>query len=210
MTASTKTVISIVDYGVSNLGSIRNMLRKLGIDSELVATPAQVASARKLILPGVGAFDHGVANLMERGLIDPIKAKVLDEQVPILGICLGMQLLGKGSEEGSRDGLGLIEGVCVRFRLPEDSGLKVPHMGWNETVPRRESPLLTGLEVGARFYFTHSYHLVCEDTEDVLAVASHGPDFTAIIERKNVMGVQFHPEKSHRFGMTLLRNFGLI
>lgn len=210
MTERAKSTISVIDYGVVNLGSIRNMLRKLGFEVELASTPAAVSAARKIILPGVGAFDHGVNALAELGLIEPLRYKAADNSTPILGICLGMQLLGKGSDEGSLRGLGLIEGACVRVRMPHGSTLKVPHMGWNEPVPKRASPLLKGLDLRARFYFTHSYHLVCDDPADVLATATHGIEFTAMIERGNVMGVQFHPEKSHRFGMTLLRNFGAM
>jgi imidazole glycerol-phosphate synthase subunit HisH len=203
-------MISIVDYGVSNLGSIRNMLRKLGLDSEIASSPEQVAAARKLILPGVGAFDHGATALNERGLTGPLRRQAMERKVPLLGICLGMQLLGKGSEEGVLGGLGLIDACCMRFRLPEGSTLKVPHMGWNEPFVRRHAPLVDGLDPRARFYFTHSYHLVCADAADVVAVATHGVEFTAIVQRENVMGVQFHPEKSHRFGMALLRNFGMM
>lgn len=210
MADAPKPMISIVDYGMCNLGSIKNMLHKLGLESELVASPAAVAKARKIILPGVGAYDHGVSALRERGLVEPLRRSVLEHGVPILGICLGMQLLGSGSEEGSRAGLGMIQGACIRFRFPEGSPLRVPHMGWNEIVPRRASGLLSGLDQGVRFYFTHSYHLVCEDASDVLAIANHGFEFTAMVQRGNVTGVQFHPEKSHRFGMTLLRNFGAI
>lgn len=210
MNDSSKQPISIVDYGVCNLGSIRNMLRKLGLESELAADPDAIVRASKIILPGVGAFAHGMGALRELGLVEPLRAKVLEQRTPLLGICLGMQLLGKSSEEGSSAGLGLIDGGCVRFRFPEGSPYRVPHMGWNETVARRESALVEGLASGARFYFTHSYHLVCADPADVLAVANHGIDFTAMVQRDNVYGVQFHPEKSHRFGMALLRNFGAI
>ena len=210
MTRDSKRIISIVDYGVSNLGSIRNMLRKLGFEAELVSTPDGVTEATKIILPGVGAFDHGMTALEDLRLIGPLKSKAVEDKVPILGICLGMQLLGEGSEEGSLDGLGLIEGGCFRFRLPPESDFKVPHMGWNEPLQKQASPLLKGLNHGARFYFTHSYHLVCQDPADVLAIATHGIEFTAMVQRNNVFGVQFHPEKSHRFGMTLLQNFWAI
>lgn len=203
-------VISIVDYGVCNLGSIRNMLRKLGFQSELVTTPQALASARKIILPGIGAFDHGIAALRERGLAEPLRLKALEEKIPLLGICLGMQLLGNASEEGSAPGLGLIDGRCVRFRAGEGSSLRVPHMGWNEISPKRADPILQGLDSGSRFYFTHSYHFKCDAAEDVLASTLYGAEFTAAVQRGNVRGVQFHPEKSHRFGMTLLRNFAAI
>lgn len=207
MNTNSYHIISIVDYGVCNLGSIRNMLRKLGIESELASTPDALSRAKKIILPGVGAFDHGVTALQERGLIAPLRAKVMGEKIPILGICLGMQLLGNASEEGGLKGLDFISANCVRFRFPKESVLRVPHMGWNEIMPRRRDRLLEGLDAGARFYFTHSYHMVCQRQSDVLASAVHGVEFTAVVHSENVMGVQFHPEKSHRFGMTMLRNF---
>ena len=200
-------MISVVDYGVANLGSILNMLHKAGAQAEAVSTPDAIARAEKLILPGVGAFDHGMAALSERGLAEALKKRVACASVPLLGICLGMQLLGNSSEEGSLAGLGLIDGRCARFRFGDERPLKVPHMGWNVLAPKRASPLFKGLEENARFYFVHSYHLVCADASDVLATAHYGIEFTAVVQRGNVWGVQFHPEKSHRFGMTLLRNF---
>jgi glutamine amidotransferase len=210
MDSSRNQVVSIVDYGICNLGSIRNMLHKLGIESRVAGSAAEVALAEKIILPGVGAFDHGITALRERGMVDALRESAIGRRVPFLGICLGMQLFGSSTEEGTMEGLGLIPGRCVRFRPAGESTLKVPHMGWNEIVPRRACPLLRGLEQGARFYFTHSYHMICEDAADVLAVASHGIEFTAMVQRGNVLGAQFHPEKSHRFGMTLLRNFGAL
>lgn len=203
-------MISVVDYGVANLGSILNMLRKVGARAEAVSTPDAIERAEKLILPGVGAFDHGMTALSERGLADVLKGRVAGDGVPLLGICLGMQLLGNGSEEGALAGLGLIDGRCVRFRFADERTLKVPHMGWNVLMPRRESPLFKGLDENARFYFVHSYHLVCADASDVLATARYGIEFTAMVQRGSVWGAQFHPEKSHRFGMTLLRNFAEI
>ena len=200
-------MISVIDYGVANLGSILNMLRKVGAEGELVSTPEEVAKAERIILPGVGAFDHGMTALTERGLVAPLRKKALDDRVPILGICLGMQLLGQGSEEGSLPGLGIIEARCERFRFEHASTLKVPHMGWNALSPRRASPLLSGLDAHARFYFVHSYHIVCADPADVLATATYGVEFTAMVQQGQVCGAQFHPEKSHRFGMTLLGNF---
>jgi glutamine amidotransferase len=203
-------MISIVDYGVVNLGSIRNMLHKLGIEAGLASTPQDLARATKIILPGIGHFDNGMRALSERGLVEPLRAKALAERVPLLGICLGMQLLGAASEEGAQPGMGVVPGRCIRFRFPPGSSFKVPHMGWNEIIPQRESALLAGLSTPARFYFTHSFHFVCDEAQDVLATVKHGIEFTACIARGNVMGVQFHPEKSHRFGMALLRNFGAL
>jgi len=205
--SETTKLISIIDYGVVNVGSIRNMLRKLGFESEVVCTPEAVADARKIILPGVGAFDYGISVLAERGLVEPLKKRVREDGGPILGICLGMQLLGKDSAEGVLGGLGLVDAHCVRFHFEDDHPLKVPHMGWNEIISRRDSPLLKGLDAHARFYFVHSYHLVCTDPADVLATARYGIEFTAIVQKGNVCGTQFHPEKSHRFGMNLLSNF---
>lgn len=200
--------ISIVDYGAVNLGSIRNMLLKLGFEPVPVSTPEGVGAAAKILLPGVGAFDHGMSALAARRLIEPLRRKALEERVPVMGICLGMQLLGEGSEEGSLAGLGIVAGRCKRLTLPPGSPLKVPHMGWNVPLVKKDSPLLGGLDAHARFYFTHSFHFVCTDPEDVLATAVHGMEFTAMIQRSNVFGTQFHPEKSHRFGMAVLRNFG--
>jgi imidazole glycerol-phosphate synthase subunit HisH len=203
-------LISVVDYGVANLGSMLNMLRKLGVEAERVSSPEQLAAAEKIVLPGIGAFDQGMSALAERGLVEPLRSKVITERAPILGVCLGMQMLGAGSEEGELGGLGLVAATCRRFRPPAGSALKVPHMGWNRITPRRASPLLAGLDAQSRFYFVHSYHVCCEDPDDVLAVSSYGGEFVSVISRQNIFGVQFHPEKSHRFGMTVLRNFASL
>lgn len=203
-------MISVVDYGVANLGSMLNMLRKVGAAARLVGTPDELAEATKIILPGIGAFDHGMAALASRGLVEPLRRKAVEEGVPVLGVCLGMQMLGVASEEGVREGLGLIPMRCQRFRLPEGSRLKVPHMGWSTLVARRGSPLLEGMVAEARFYFVHSYHAVCERDADVLATSSYGVNFVSVVEHDNVRGVQFHPEKSHRYGMALLRNFASL
>lgn len=200
-------MISVIDYGVCNLGSMINMLRKAGVQAQLVSSAQQLEQAAKIILPGVGAFDNGMAALAGRGLVDTLRRKVLQDRVPLLGVCLGMQMLGRASEEGGMAGLGLLEAQARRFRFAPGSGHKVPHMGWNVLAARREHPLLDGLDARARFYFCHSYHLVCDDPGDVLAGASYGHDFSALVQRDNVFGAQFHPEKSHRFGMRLLLNF---
>lgn len=201
-------MISVVNYGVSNVGSMLNMMKKIGIEAQSISTPQEIARATKIILPGVGAFDHGMKTLSDLGLTEPIKNRVR-EGIPLLGVCLGMQMLGTGSEEGRVAGMGLIQGRCVRFHADGANGIRIPHMGWNELVPRHESALLDGLD-RARFYFVHSYHFVCDNTSDELASSRYGVDFTAAVHRDNVWGVQFHPEKSHRFGMTLLKNFAAV
>ena len=201
-------MIVIVDYGMGNLASIKNMLKKVGADARISADAREVAAASKLVLPGVGAFDAGMSNLETRGLRTVLDDLVLGRHVPVLGICLGMQLLGKSSEEGELPGLGWIQATTIRFRFEGgDRTLRVPHMGWNVVNPAARPGLFDGLHDAPRFYFVHSYHMVCSDPSDVLATASYGFQFNAAIERGNVAGVQFHPEKSHRFGMELLRNF---
>lgn len=201
-------MISVLNYGVSNVGSMLNMFKKLGVPAQVISSPSEVACAEKIIMPGVGAFDHGMSALQEKGLVEAIRMRVA-VGVPILGVCLGMQLLGTGSEEGAMEGLGFIDACCVRFRSEDDPPLRVPHMGWNELEIKRGTPLTEGLE-HPRFYFVHSYHMSCCRREDVVATATYGGEFTALVQRDNVWGVQFHPEKSHRFGMALLNNFARI
>lgn len=200
-------MIVIVDYGMGNLGSILNMLKKAGAEAVIGATPDSIAAADKLILPGVGAFDAGMRNLQERGLREVLEQKVVQERTPLLGICLGMQLLSRRSEEGNLPGLGWLAADTVRFRFAEDSPLKIPHMGWNEPRPRGAATLFAPLAQDARFYFVHSYHVVCDDPGDVAAVADYGGEVVAAVESGNIFGVQFHPEKSHRFGLQLLQTF---
>ena len=202
-------MITLINSGLGNLGSVLNMLKKIGAECVLSADPDLIARADKLILPGVGHFDEGMAALGRLGLIAPIIEAVSVQKVPILGICLGMQLLGFRSEEGGRlPGLGLIPVSTVRL----DGGggnqpLKIPHMGWNTVARTKPHPLTEDLPDEPRFYFVHSYHVVCEAPEDVMLEAIYGQPITAGFARDHIMGVQFHPEKSHKFGMALLRNF---
>ena len=201
-------MIVVVDYGMGNLGSILNMLDRIGVPARASDGPESIRAAGKLILPGVGAFDEGMRQLEARGLVEALRRRVVEEGAPIPGICLGLHLMARHSEEGERAGLGWLEAEVVRFKPPgPGETLKIPHMGWNVVEARKPSPLLRELPQPARFYFVHAYHVVADHPEDVLLETRHGGPFAAALERGNLRGVQFHPEKSHRFGMTLLSNF---
>lgn len=199
--------ITVVDYGVGNLGAIPNMLKRLGATARITNMASEIEHAQKLILPGVGAFDTAMSNLRSLDLIETL-GRVRHRGVPILGLCLGMQLLARSSEEGALAGFGWIPAEVVRFRLDEsDRSLHVPMMGWNYVRVIRPHGLVANLDQDPRFYFAHSYHLVCDDTEDVVALTTYGYEFPSVVQRDNVMGAQFHPEKSHRFGMRIFENF---
>jgi imidazole glycerol-phosphate synthase subunit HisH len=198
-------VITIVDYGMGNLGSVRNMLRRVGIESCFAATPEELASASKILLPGVGHFGNAIRRLNASGMRDILQHKARVEKVPILGICLGMQLLCRASEEAEEPGLGWIDGDARRF--PATPGLKVPHMGWNEVRKEAGSPLTSDLPDESRFYFVHSFYVKLENRNQSILSARHGIEFDAAIQSDNIYGAQFHPEKSHRFGKTLLVSF---
>lgn len=164
-----------------------------------------------MVLPGVGAFDHGMENLRSRGLVDLLSELVQGKKLPMLGICLGMQLFGRGSEEGRLPGLGWIASETVRFRFdPVSTRLRIPHMGWNHVHITDSEGLFRGFEDEPRFYFVHSYHVVCDRTVDALATCHYGHEFTCAVRRGNIFGTQFHPEKSHRYGMLLLKNFAAL
>jgi glutamine amidotransferase len=205
-------MIAIVNYGVGNLGSILNMLKKVGNTDTLIASrEEEIRAADKIILPGVGSFDAGMEKINGSGLLGALNEAVLKDRKPLLGICLGMQLLTKGSEEGRLQGIGWIDAYTQRFRFEgPNAALKVPHMGWNEVRPLRDSKLTEGIGQPARFYFVHSYYVRCAREEDALLSCHYGIDFTCAVQRGNIMGVQFHPEKSHKFGMQVLRNFAAI
>lgn len=197
----------IIDYGVGNLASIQNMLKKIGEEAFISSNPSQISSAKKLILPGVGAFDTCSQQLAESGLIPIIKKKTLEDKTPVLGVCVGMQLLFEGSEEGKLSGLGWIKGTVVKFdELRLNGKLKVPHMGWSDAKLLKPSRLFENIN-DPRFYFVHSYHAQVQDQGDALLSSNYGYDFVSGVERGNILGVQFHPEKSHVFGMRLLENF---
>ncbi|WP_256202998.1 imidazole glycerol phosphate synthase subunit HisH [Pseudomonas sp. URMO17WK12:I4] len=196
----------MIDYGCGNLASVVNMIRHEDGDAQIITSPEELDSAGKLILPGVGAFDHGMSSLRSGEWIAPLERAVFERKVPIMGICLGMQLLACGSEEGQEPGLGWVDARARRFR-PDDPKLKVPHMGWNEVRQMREDVLLPVIHAPRRFYFVHSYRVECADPADVLLECDYGETFVAAFRRENIWGFQFHPEKSHRFGMELFRNF---
>jgi imidazole glycerol-phosphate synthase subunit HisH len=201
-------MIAIIDYGMGNLGSIANMFKKVGTKAMISADPTVIEQADKLILPGVGAFDNGMKNLAERDLISLLNTEVFQHKKPILGLCLGMQLFTQRSEEGKLPGLGWLEADTIRFKFDlVHAQLKVPHMGWNTIVPCQSHPIFTEMDAEPRFYFVHSYHVVCPNLQNVLAQAHYGFDFAAMVVKDNIIGAQFHPEKSHKFGMKLLKNF---
>lgn len=198
----------IVDYGMGNHGSIINMLKKIGYQAQISSDPQIIRNAQKLILPGVGSFDNGMENIRERGLISVLNECVLEKKIPVLGICLGMQLITKNSEEGVLQGLNWIDAKTIRFNFEEDKKLKVPHMGWNTINIKNDSIIFKNMENQEnKFYFVHSYHVVCKNDEDVIATSNYSINFTAAIQHKNIYATQFHPEKSHKFGMQVLRNF---
>ena len=199
-------MITIVDYGVGNVASLRNMLEYLGFQTDSASRPEEIESAARLILPGVGAFDHAMATLNARELGEPLR-QAAARGTPLLGVCLGMQLLARGSEEGGIAGLGLIDAAAERLAPDPAARLKVPNIGWVEVEPVPGAPLFSKAEGPERFYFVHSYHLVCRDPADVAATIDYGGPVTVAVSRGNVHGVQFHPEKSHRFGMRLLKAF---
>jgi imidazole glycerol-phosphate synthase subunit HisH len=200
-------MITIIDYKTGNLGSIQNILKKIGEQSVVTSDKDEIAKAKKLILPGVGAFDTGMQNLNDLGLIEVLNEKVLNQKTPVLGICLGMQLLSGGSEEGSLKGLGWIDAKAIRFRFTDTVEYKIPHLGWNFIKQHKQSRLLDNMYPDARFYFVHSYFIQAGSSQDVLTSTIYETEFTSAVEKDNIMGVQFHPEKSHKFGMKLLKNF---
>lgn len=199
-------MIAIIDYDIGNISAVANMLLRLGIRCTITAQPEEVEQAERIILPGNGSFDACMQNLRASGLIPTLERKVLEQGTPLLGICVGAQMLGTESAEGVERGLGWLD-MRVR-RFPDITGLRVPHMGWNQVRPTSDIHRLTrDLDDEARFYFVHSYYMEPADVEDVLLLAHYGIDFAAGVSRGNISGVQFHPEKSHRFGKQLLASF---
>ena len=199
--------IVIIDYNTGNVGSIKNMLKKIGYDSLVTGDHDDILNADKLILPGVGHFDYGIKALDQLGLREILDKKVLEMKTPILGICLGAQLLTRGSTEGVEKGLGWIDADTIKFDLPSESKRKLPHMGWSDVEVKNESKLFTDMYSQPRFYFVHKYHLKADNDDDVLVTTDYGYEFAAGLEHENILGVQFHPEKSHKYGKLILKNF---
>ncbi|MDE9517145.1 imidazole glycerol phosphate synthase subunit HisH [Xenorhabdus bovienii] len=201
-------MIKIINYGMGNCGSIQNMLRHLGVDSEIITEPKQLLNASVIILPGVGSFDHGITKLGPfRDILDEA---VIKRKIPFLGICLGMQLLFNSSEEGKLPGLGWISGSVKKFdfsSLQNTKRLVIPHMGWNEVWAATENSLIGLNESRERFYFVHSYYVSLNDPKYIFARCNYGYDFTCAVHKNNIYGVQFHPEKSHIFGKNFFKNF---
>ena len=204
------SIITVVDYGVGNIGALLNMFDYLGIDAQASGDATVLAKADKLVLPGVGAFDKAMSTLRARRLVEPLNEAVLERRRPVLGVCLGMQLLARSSEEGSEPGLGWAKADVRRIVLEAGSPLKVPHIGWAEVAPLRRSALFDPAEPTERFYFDHSYHVCCDQPDDVAAVIDYGRELCCAVSAGHIHGVQFHPEKSHRFGMRLLRAFARL
>lgn len=197
-------MISIIDYGLGNILAFRNVYERLNIQVAVAKSADDLTRSTKLILPGVGAFDHAMERLEASGMRPAIEERVLRHGMPVLGICVGMQMLAAGSEEGKLPGLGWIGGAVKRFR---GAALALPQMGWNDVAPVRPGGLFAGMEKDSRFYFLHSYYFECRDQQDSLAIADYGGGYSCAVARGSIYGVQFHPEKSHHWGVQLLKNF---
>tara|TARA_B110000027_G_C16069801_1_gene278468 strand:+ start:335 stop:943 length:609 start_codon:yes stop_codon:yes gene_type:complete len=202
-------MITIVDYGMGNLGSVFNMFKKIGVASKITSDLEEIKTATKLLLPGVGSFDKAMQRINTSKIREVLDYKVLTEQTPILGICLGMQLLTNSSEEGIEKGLGYINASAKKFSFQENK-MKIPHMGWNLVHKSTKSKLTDGFIQESRFYFVHSYYVEVENQENSILKTNYGLEFDSAIQHKNVYGAQFHPEKSHKFGMKVLQNFSNI
>jgi imidazole glycerol-phosphate synthase subunit HisH len=203
-------MIAIVDYGAGNSRAIGNLYGRLGIPHTIAEAPEQLESAERFVLPGVGAFDQCMGELNRSGMREALETHVRELRKPILGICVGMQLLARSSEEGAEPGLGWIAGRVLKLQTAAHGRPPLPHMGWNTVRPVRNVDLFAGVDLSIGYYFLHSYYFSCERPEDVLAVAEYGTEFACAVHHENVFGVQFHPEKSHQAGIQLLKNFALL
>ena len=201
-------MIAILDYGIGNLKSIYNMFKKVGVESIITSDIETIKKADKYLLPGVGSFDHAMTSLENSGMREKLDELVLEKKIPVIGICVGMQMLAKSSEEGTLNGLGWIDGIVKKFDKSKIKNAPLPHMGWNNLIMEKKNKIFDNLEENPRYYFLHSYYFECENKEDVIATATYGEKFDCMINHKNIYGIQCHPEKSHHNGMQLLKNFG--
>ena len=201
-------MIGIIDYGVGNIKAFANIYKNLNIPFKIVKDISEFENITKLILPGVGSFDHAMTSLQNSGMREKLDELVLEKKIPVIGICVGMQMLAKSSEEGTLNGLGWIDGIVKKFDKSKIKNAPLPHMGWNNLIMEKKNKIFDNLEENPRYYFLHSYYFECENKEDVIATATYGEKFDCMINHKNIYGIQCHPEKSHHNGMQLLKNFG--
>lgn len=201
-------MIGIIDYGVGNIKAFANIYINLNIPFKIVKDISEFENITKLILPGVGSFDHAMISLQNSGMKEKLDELVLEKETPVIGICVGMQMLAKSSEEGTLNGLGWIDGIVKKFDKSKIKNAPLPHMGWNNLKIEKKNKIFDNLEENPRYYFLHSYYFECENKEDVIATATYGEKFDCMINHKNIYGIQCHPEKSHHNGMQLLKNFG--
>jgi glutamine amidotransferase len=204
-------MITIIDYGVGNINAFVNVYKRLNVPVKIAKTAVDLEDAQKIILPGVGHFDHAMTQLIKSGMREKLDELVLEKKVPVIGICVGMQMMGNDSDEGTMRGLGWIDASIKKF---DESKIRqvtrLPHMGWNDVASVKVNPLFEGLETAALFYFLHSYYFECNDSSDILATSEYGGLFTCAAHHKNIYGIQFHPEKSHSYGERLLHNFAKL
>jgi glutamine amidotransferase len=200
-------MIAIIDYGMGNLSSVKRKMDRIRINSVITSQQDEIRKCDKIVLPGVGHFGKAMSEIKKRGLFDLLSEQVLIKNKPVLGICLGMQLMANGSEEGDAEGFGWINARVIRFNVSDRIKFKIPHTGWNTLTKIKQSPLIDNLISNSEFYFVHSYHLQCNDPDDILAETIYDYPFTSVFQKGNIYGVQFHPEKSHDAGELLLRNF---
>ena len=204
-------MITIIDYGVGNINAFVNVYKRLNIPTKIAKSAIDLVDVHKLILPGVGHFDHAMSELLKSGMLDKLNELVLDKKVPVLGICVGMQLMANSSDEGTFGGLRWIDASVKKFdKARINLVTPLPHMGWNDVIPVLDNPLFYGLEKDSLFYFLHSYFIECNNINNVLATTEYGDKFTSAVYSQNIYGVQFHPEKSHKYGETLLHNFAKL
>lgn len=201
-------MIGIIDYGVGNIKAFSNIYKNFDIPFKIIKNVSEFENITKLILPGVGSFDHAMTSLQNSGMKEKLDELVLEKETPVIGICVGMQMLGKSSDEGILSGLGWIDGIVKKFDKSKIKNAPLPHMGWNNLKIEKKNKIFDNLEENPRYYFLHSYYFECENKEDVIATATYGEKFDCMINHKNIYGIQCHPEKSHHNGMQLLKNFG--